>query len=77
MVLLTVRVHGAQCRVSDRQTQGVLYVDAICFLLIAVAAVAAVRSKRLQATLIFSAIAFIATTALFLHHVTDPLGLNL
>ncbi|MBW1639528.1 MULTISPECIES: DUF5993 family protein [Microbacterium] len=51
--------------------------DAIVFLLILAAAVAALRARRTWVVLCFVAVAFGMATALFLHHVTDPLGVSL
>lgn len=51
--------------------------DAIIFLVILGAAIAAIFERRTWATLIWVAVALAATTGLFLHHVTDPLGVSL
>lgn len=51
--------------------------DALIFLLILIAAFAAIRSKRTWLVLVLSAVALAATVLLFLHHATDPLGVSL
>lgn len=51
--------------------------DAIIFLLILTAAVAAFRAKRAWLVLALTGVALLATTWLFLHHATDSLGVNL
>lgn len=51
--------------------------DAIIFLLILIAAVAAIRARRIWVVLLCVGIALVSATALFLHHATDTLGVNL
>lgn len=51
--------------------------DAIIFLLILIAAIAAIRARRVWVVLLCVGIALAAATALFLHHATDQLGVSL
>lgn len=51
--------------------------DAIIFLLIVVAAVAALRARRTWIVLTCFGVAFVAAALLFMHHATDQLGVSL
>lgn len=50
--------------------------DAIIFLLILIAAIAAIRARRVWVVLLCVGIALGAAAALFLHHATDQLGVR-
>lgn len=51
--------------------------DAIIFLLILIAAIAAIRARRTWVVLVSTAVALGFAVALFLHHATDSLGVSL
>lgn len=59
--------------VGDRGSR----MDAIVFLLILVAAVAAIRARRTWVVPVTFTIAFVFALALFLHHATDALKVSL